>query len=90
MKQRNVPRSAWSIKTTKAGKPYIVSLPTLERLYIHLTLVRACRRPLMGYNITHAGSLVAMAFSLGRKHKVWNIGVDVVKMALPRNIQFHT
>ncbi len=31
-----------------------------------------------------------MAFSLGRKHKVWNIGVDVVKMALPRNIQFHT
>jgi hypothetical protein len=38
----------------------------------------------------HAGSLVATAFSLRRKHKVWNIGADVVKMALPCNIQFHT
>jgi len=75
MKQRNVPRSAWSIKTTKAGKPYI-DAPKEEK---HL-----------GYNIAHNGSLVAMAFSLGRKHKVWNIGVDVVKMALPRNIAFDT
>lgn len=31
-----------------------------------------------------------MAFSLGRKHKVWNIGVDVVKIALPKGIQFNT
>ncbi|KAG8908252.1 hypothetical protein FRB99_008317 [Tulasnella sp. 403] len=75
MKQRNVPRSAWSIKTTKAGKPYI-DAPKEEK---HL-----------GYNIAHHGSLVAMAFSLGRKHKVWNIGIDVVKMALPRGIHFDT
>ncbi|KAG8916986.1 hypothetical protein FRC01_002735 [Tulasnella sp. 417] len=44
----------------------------------------------LGYNIAHNGSLVAMAFSLGRKHKVWNIGVDVVKIALPKGIQFNT
>jgi len=75
MKQRNVPRSNWSIKCTKAGKPYI-DAPKEDK---HL-----------GYNIAHNGSLVAMAFSLGRKHKVWNIGVDVVKMALPRGIDFDT
>ncbi|KIO26398.1 hypothetical protein M407DRAFT_15084 [Tulasnella calospora MUT 4182] len=75
MKQRNVSRSAWSIKTTKAGKPYI-DAPKEEK---HL-----------GYNIAHNGSLVAMAFSLGRKHKVWNIGVDVVKISLPKGIQFNT
>jgi len=75
MKQRNVLRSAWSIKTTKAGKPYIDAAREEKHL---------------GYNIAHNGSLVAMAFSLGRKHKVWNIGVDVVKMAMPRNVQFTT
>jgi 4'-phosphopantetheinyl transferase len=75
MKQRNVPRNAWSIKTTKAGKPYI-DAPQEEK---HL-----------GYNIAHDGSIVTMAFSLGRKHKVWNIGVDAVRIALPKNIPFAT
>ncbi|KAG9026923.1 hypothetical protein FRB95_008316 [Tulasnella sp. JGI-2019a] len=75
MKQRNVPRNAWTIKTTKAGKPYI-DAPQEEK---HL-----------GYNIAHDGSIVTMAFSLGRKHKVWNIGVDAVRITLPKNIPFST
>ncbi|KAG8936125.1 hypothetical protein FRC03_011161 [Tulasnella sp. 419] len=71
MKQRQVPRHLWSIQTTKAGKPYI-DAPTEDK---HL-----------GYNIAHNNSLVAMAFSLGRKHKVWNIGIDVIKISMPPDI----
>jgi hypothetical protein len=82
-------------KEKQGGEAIHSKYPTPERLRILLTLVRAHRKPTkrekyLGYSIAHTGSLIAMAFSIRRKHTVWNIGVDVVKMALPRNIQFHT
>lgn len=40
----------------------------------------------MGYNISHDGSLVAMAFALGPRNRVWNIGVDVRRIHCPENV----
>lgn len=72
MKQRGIPRSDWSIKTTKHGKPYI-DAPDEEKA--------------MGYNISRDGSLVAMAFSLGPRNRVWNVGVDVRRIMPPRGVR---
>lgn len=83
---------------TKAGKPYIVCLaPQPPHRGLHLTDVTLPEwqdapqeEKHLGYNIAHDGSIVTMAFSLGRKHKVWNIGVDAVRIILPKNIPFST
>jgi 4'-phosphopantetheinyl transferase len=71
MRQRQIPRDSWSIATTKYGKPYILG-PNDDRS--------------MGYNISHDGSLVAFAFALGPRNKVWNIGVDVRRVTSPKGV----
>ncbi|KAG9003118.1 hypothetical protein FRB90_011242 [Tulasnella sp. 427] len=73
MKGCDIPSSGF-IKTTKAGKPYI-NTPIGDEHF--------------GHSIAHDGSLLAMAFSRGHKNKVRWIGVDVVKVALPKNTTFN-
>jgi len=77
--------------TTKAGKPYIVSPLSISSPshphFIHIQQEnQSDDAKTLGYNIAHNGSLVTMAFSLGKKHKVWNIGIDVMRIAHPPSV----
>ncbi|CAE7198549.1 unnamed protein product [Rhizoctonia solani] len=68
MDQRRAPRASWSLKETKYGKPYID---------------HGNDQKTIGYNITHAHNIVGMACAIGPKHKVWNIGIDAMRISPP-------
>ncbi|KAG9094900.1 hypothetical protein FRC06_010353, partial [Ceratobasidium sp. 370] len=66
MDQRKAPRTSWSLKETKFGKPYID---------------HGNDQKTIGYNITHTHNIVGMACAIGPKHKVWNIGIDAMRIS---------
>ena len=41
---------------------------------------------MLGYSTAWAESMVAMAYAHGRKSQVVNIGIDVMRLALPRDV----
>ncbi|QRW26445.1 kinetochore protein Mis12/MTW1 [Rhizoctonia solani] len=63
MDQRRAPRTSWSLKETKYGKPYID---------------HGNDQKTIGYNITHSHNIVGMACAIGPKHKVWNIDCSIL------------
>ncbi|KAG9094495.1 hypothetical protein FS749_012344 [Ceratobasidium sp. UAMH 11750] len=67
MDQRKAPRTSWSLKETKFGKPYID---------------HGNDQKTIGYNITHTHNIVGMACAIGPKHKVWNIGIDAMRISV--------
>ncbi|CAE6432040.1 unnamed protein product [Rhizoctonia solani] len=71
MDQRRAPRTSWSLKETKYGKPYID---------------HGNDQKTIGYNITHAHNIVGMACAIGPKHKVWNIGIDAMRISPPTDM----
>jgi phosphopantetheinyl transferase len=40
--------------------------------------------PFISFNISHDGSLVAMAWDEGDRNEIENVGMDVMKVSLPR------
>ncbi|CAE6508677.1 unnamed protein product [Rhizoctonia solani] len=71
MDQRRAPRTSWSLKESKYGKPYID---------------HGNDQKTIGYNITHAHNIVGMACAIGPKHKVWNIGIDAMRISPPEDM----
>ncbi|CEL56629.1 L-aminoadipate-semialdehyde dehydrogenase-phosphopantetheinyl transferase OS=Xenopus laevis GN=aasdhppt PE=2 SV=1 [Rhizoctonia solani AG-1 IB] len=71
MDQRRAPRTSWSLKETKYGKPYID---------------HGNDQKTIGYNITHTHNIVGMACAIGQKHKVWNIGIDSMRISPPEDM----
>ncbi|EUC63049.1 4'-phosphopantetheinyl transferase [Rhizoctonia solani AG-3 Rhs1AP] len=71
MDQRRAPRTSWSLKESKYGKPYID---------------HGNDQKTIGYNITHAHNIVGMACAIGPKHKVWNIGIDSMRISPPEDM----
>ena len=97
MKQRNVPRSAWSIKTTKARTPYIVSpiphfTPHPSRTTLRFIGIQGSPERGKASGLQYSPRRLTRRHGLLSREKAqaWNIGVDVVKIVLPRNIQIHT
>ena len=43
-------------------------------------------KKVLGYSTAWAESLVAVAYAHGRKSQVVNIGIDVMRLALPRGV----
>ncbi|KAH7333611.1 hypothetical protein B0J17DRAFT_676082 [Rhizoctonia solani] len=71
MDQRRAPRTSWALKETKYGKPFID---------------HGNDQKTIGYNITHAHNIVGMACAIGAKYRVWNIGIDAMRIAPPEDM----
>ncbi|CAE6488674.1 unnamed protein product [Rhizoctonia solani] len=71
MDQRRAPRASWALKESKYGKPYID---------------HGNDQKTIGYNITHAHNIVGMACAIGPKYKVWNIGIDAMRISPPEDM----
>ncbi|KAF8331858.1 uncharacterized protein EI90DRAFT_3055653 [Cantharellus anzutake] len=72
MNQREIPISAWRIVGNEDGSKPSILCPAYEKK--------------LGYNISHDGLLVAMAFALGPAAAVANVGCDVRRIHLPSSI----
>ncbi|KAJ3810518.1 4'-phosphopantetheinyl transferase superfamily [Lentinula aff. lateritia] len=70
LKERGVAPSMMTFAATEAGKPYVTT-PNID--------------PPIAYNLSHDNGSVVMAFANGKSHPpAYSIGVDVMKVYLPR------
>ncbi|KAJ3981527.1 4'-phosphopantetheinyl transferase superfamily [Lentinula detonsa] len=76
LKQRGVASNMMTFAATEAGKPYITT-PNIN--------------PPIAYNLSHDKGFVVMAFTDGKAHPPeYSIGVDVMKVHLPRRDSYRS
>ncbi|OBZ76787.1 L-aminoadipate-semialdehyde dehydrogenase-phosphopantetheinyl transferase [Grifola frondosa] len=78
LRERGIAVSSMTFGLTQTGKPYVTT-PGLN--------------PSIGYNITHDSGMIAMAYASGDDlypdPPAYRIGVDVMKLQLPKRDTFH-